>query len=256
MSTAERMRRYRAQHRERINWARRKALTLATPALSDGRLRVRLTQIDGVLPNLALMKLSAWHKARGDEVHFSRSPYRSPTEPPYDRVYGSAIFSYSAGRVARLKEAFPDALVGGTHDPANTVTVAGITGHNFAGLDYTLWPDFTASLGFTQRGCRLKCGFCVVPRKEGKPRSVSTIADIWRGKPWPKHLHLLDNDFFGQPEVQWRARIDEIRQGRLQGLLQSRRQRQSGHTRGSGGLGLGAKLHAKQLRASRGTSVL
>jgi hypothetical protein len=37
----------------------------------------------------------------------------------------------------------------------------------------------------------------VVPRKEGKPRSVNTIADIWRGKPWPKHLHLLDNDFFG-----------------------------------------------------------
>jgi hypothetical protein len=47
-------------------------------------LSVRLTQLDGVLPNLALMRLSAWHKARGDVVVFSRSPYGSPTEPPYD----------------------------------------------------------------------------------------------------------------------------------------------------------------------------
>jgi hypothetical protein len=55
----------------------------------------------------------------------------------------------------------------------------------------------------------------VVPKKEGKPRSVSPIANIWRGKPWPRHLHLLGNDFFGQPEEQWQARIDEIRKGRF-----------------------------------------
>jgi hypothetical protein len=52
-----------------------------------------------------------------------------------------------------------------------------------------------------------------VPAKEGKNRSVATIADIWRGESWPKHLHLLDNDFFGQPAEQWRARIAEIRDG-------------------------------------------
>jgi hypothetical protein len=213
MSDADYARRYRERHRERINSARRKPVTPATPALPEGRLRVRLTQLDGVLPNLALMKLSAWHKARGDQVHFSRSPYRSPTEPPYDRVYGSAIFSFSVQRVARFKAAFPEAVLGGTHDTSNTATVDDITGADFAGLDYSLYPDFTASLGFTQRGCRLKCGFCVVPRKEGQPRPVNTVADIWRGKPWPKHLHLLDNDFFGQPESEWQARIEEIRRG-------------------------------------------
>ena len=53
----------------------------------------------------------------------------------------------------------------------------------------------------------------MVPKKEGRPRSVNTIADIWRGGPWPKHLHLLDNDFFGQPREQWQARIEEIRRG-------------------------------------------
>jgi hypothetical protein len=74
-------------------------------------------------------------------------------------------------------------------------------------------------MGFTQRGCRLKCGFCVVPAKEGKPRSVNTIAGIWRGDPRPRHLHLLDNDFFGQPRPQWEARLDEIRTGKFKVAL-------------------------------------
>ncbi len=66
------------------------------------------------------------------------------------------------------------------------------------GLDYSIYPDFTASLGFTQRGCRLSCKFCVVPQKEGKNRSTQTIAEIWRGAGHPRNLHLLDNDFFGR----------------------------------------------------------
>ena len=44
-------------------------------------------------------------------------------------------------------------------------------------------------------------------------RSVNTIADIWRGEPCPRHLHLLDNDFFGQTRDQWEARVGEIRDG-------------------------------------------
>jgi hypothetical protein len=213
MTAAERARRYRQKHAPRINAALRRKRRGTTIASPDGTLHVRLTQLDGVLPNLALMKLASWHKQRGDTVHFSRSPYRSPTEPHYDRVYGSAIFSFSAQRVARFRAEFPEALIGGTHDPTNGITVEDITGPDFHALDYSLWPDFTASLGFTQRGCRLKCPFCVVPKKEGKPRSVNTIALIWRGRPWPKHLHLLDNDFFGQPEGEWQARIEEIRRG-------------------------------------------
>jgi hypothetical protein len=33
---------------------------------------IRLTQIDGKFPNLALMKLSHWHKVNGDAVYFER----------------------------------------------------------------------------------------------------------------------------------------------------------------------------------------
>jgi hypothetical protein len=177
-------------------------------------MRVRLTQIDGKLPNLALMKLARHYRGLGSELHFTKQVERDMLEPEYHHVYGSAIFDFSADRVARFVKAFPDAVIGGTHNLANMRTVEdhlGIT--ETESYDYSIYPRFDGSIGFTQRGCRLKCGFCVVPRKEGKPRSVNTIASIWRGDPHPRHIHLLDNDFFGQPRDQWEARIDEIKSG-------------------------------------------
>ncbi|WP_244443058.1 hypothetical protein [Bradyrhizobium sp. Ai1a-2] len=172
-------------------------------------MHVRVTQIDGALPNLALMRLAAHHRTRGDQVHFTRRVRRELFEPPYDVVYGSAIFKFSADRLARFMNEFPGAIVGGTGTDS-TVTVERLIG-DAAGLDYSLYPDFEASIGFTQRGCRLSCKFCVVPTKEGKPRQAATIAQVWRGGSTPKHLHLLDNDFFGQPD--WQGRIAEIRDG-------------------------------------------
>ena len=129
-------------------------------------------------------------------------------------MYGSAIFSFSADRIERFKTQWPDAILGGTGIIGSQETVELLIGlDEYEHYDYEGWPDFTESIGFTQRGCRLKCKFCVVPKKEGKNRSVNTIADIWRGDGHPKKLHILDNDFFGQPNAEWRARIAEIRNG-------------------------------------------
>ena len=170
---------------------------------------VRITQIDGKLPNLALMRLAAFHRAQGDQIHFTRSVTRDMFEPEYDQVYGSAIFKFSADRVQRFMVEFPDAIIGGTGtDSHKTVELVIGARHE---LDYDLYPDFKASIGFTQRGCRLKCKFCVVPQKEGAPIADRTIYEIWRGDPWPRHLHLLDNDFFGGPA--WEDRIREIADG-------------------------------------------
>jgi hypothetical protein len=181
---------------------------------------VRLTQIDGKLPNLALMKLSAHYRARGAEIAFTNQVERDLLEPDYTHVYGSAIFSFSAGRVSVFRSNFPAAVVGGTWDITNRVTVEDELGVDEGeAADYSIYPKFDGSIGFTQRGCRLKCGFCVVPKKEGKPRTVNTIASIWRGDPYPRHLHLLDNDFFGQPRDQWEARLDEIRTGNFKVCL-------------------------------------
>jgi hypothetical protein len=174
---------------------------------------VRLTQIDGKLPNLALMKLAHYHRARGDIPYLTRDihPDLFWDSPEPAVVYGSAIFSFSADRVAAFRRQWPDAIVGGTHNVLDNSTVEQLIGvEEYEHYDYSIFPTFTGSIGFTQRGCRFKCGFCVVPKKEGKPRSVNTIFDIWRGPPWPKHLHLLDNDFFGQPKDLWQARIAEI----------------------------------------------
>jgi hypothetical protein len=176
--------------------------------------RVRLTHLDGKLPNLALMKLAHWHRSQGDEVTLTRTIEREMFELDYDTVYGSAIFAFSKDRLEAFQAQWSDAIVGGTGTD-ELHTVEQIIGGEYERYDYSDYPDFTGSIGFTQRGCRLRCGFCVVPKKEGKPRAVNTIADIWRGEPYPKHLHLLDNDFFGQPEDQWRARVEEILAGKF-----------------------------------------
>lgn len=172
---------------------------------------VRITQIDGKLPNVALMKLAHWHKAQGDRVTVTRDLKRDLLSPHFDVVYGSCLFDFSADRLARFLENWPEAIVGGTgtHNMGTVEQAIGM--ESYEHLDYEGWPEFTASIGFTQRGCRLKCKFCVVPTKEGKNRSNNTIAGIWRGEGYPKHIHLLDNDFFGNPE--WRERIAEIRDG-------------------------------------------
>ena len=175
---------------------------------------IRLTQLDGKLPNLALMKLSHWHKARGDDVRFERRPTPSLFEPRYDLVYASAIFDWTAPSIERLRLAYPDAIVGGTGSGSwRTVeSVIGVEPNGYENYDYSFYPDYRYSMGFSQRGCRLKCPWCVVPRKEGKPVSVNAIEQIWR-KGAPRAVLLLDNDFFGQ--LEWEERVDEIKSGRF-----------------------------------------
>lgn len=173
-------------------------------------MKVRLTQIDGSIPNLALMKLAHWHRQNGDEIHFSRSVFRDLLEPPkFDVVYGSTIFNWSANALSAFKTEFPEAILGGTGS-GSTRTVEEITGDHEQ-YDYSIYPWFKHSIGFSQRGCRLNCSFCVVPKKEGRVKPVNSIWDIYRGEPYPRNILLLDNDFFGQPE--WRKRCDELREG-------------------------------------------
>ena len=177
---------------------------------------ILLLQLDGKIPNLALMRIAAHHRALGDEVaigfgaQFEASLWERP-----DKIYASAIFQKTLPLVQRLQQVHPEVVLGGTAfmdrvaiNVHQTVESAGVLTKD---VDYSPYPRFQQSIGFTQRGCRLKCSFCVVPRKEGRVRAENTIAGIWRGEPWPKELLLLDNDFFGQP--QWRERITEIRDG-------------------------------------------
>lgn len=173
---------------------------------------VRLTQLDGKLPNLALMKLSHWHKSLGDNVFFEKSITKNVFEPGYDIVYGSAIFTSSEKKIHQFRNNFPNAVLGGTAVDMNFKVehLIGCGDYEYENYDYSIYPEFNHSIGFTQRGCRLKCSFCVVPKKEGKMTVVNSIYDLWR-EGTERKIHLLDNDFFGQEK--WYDRSREIIDG-------------------------------------------
>lgn len=182
---------------------------------------VYLAHIDGKLPNLALMKIAAWARKRGNQVRLIRPRDRFPGAL-FDRgpVYASSIFTFSqAARAAFVRTwgKHVEIIWGGTGlkgQLVRTRTFKELDGsEDWEALapDYSIYPWFKPSLGFTQRGCRLECEFCEVPAKEGKVKSVASLASIWRGPGHARDVILLDNDFFGQEEDRWRAVIDEAR---------------------------------------------
>lgn len=179
------------------------------------RRRVLILQLDGKLPNLALLRIAGYHARHNDDVE-----YRTATGPaaverglydkPYAFVYASLIFEKTRPLATRLLQVYPNAIVGGTGwDYQRRLETCGVPDDEPP--NYSHHPHYPHSIGFTQRGCRLKCSFCVVPKKEGYIHGGTSVWDIWRGAPHPKNLMLLDNDFFGHPS--WPDRIREIRDG-------------------------------------------
>lgn len=132
-------------------------------------------------PNLPLMKLSAYYKSYGAEVeHFA-----STNAATYDVVYSSKVFSYT-DRDPNLPS---DTICGGTgYDTGLTLTDAA----EHIMPDYSMYPDFQASLGFVTRGCIRSCPWCVVPKKEGKIRAHAEIEEFLR--PNCRDVVLMDNN--------------------------------------------------------------
>lgn len=141
-------------------------------------------------PNLPLMKLAAYHKARGRVVEWWRP------EAHYDVVYQSRVFTdlYSKD-VPPVTNA---ALV-----------VAGGTGYgSYQNLpdevehtrpDYAIYPQFPdAAYGFLSRGCPRGCGFCIVSRKEGRKSVKSAeLSEFWDGQ---REIKLLDANLLACPD--------------------------------------------------------
>ncbi len=149
------------------------------------------------LPNYALMKISRYHKERGASVE----PYLEIHKNHYDKIYASAVFSKSdksgldpermeiGGSAWSIEKRLPQEI-----DDLEP--------------DYSFF-DFPHSIGFTERGCRFNCkDFCIVPKKEGKPKSYRTVEQIWTNRN-SDFVILMDDDFFGGPN--WREMIDQIR---------------------------------------------
>jgi len=159
-------------------------------------LNVALYDVDSKIPNLALMKISAYHKDVGDNV----ARYDSLWLDHYDKIYASTIFSFS-DKINLL----PDRMeIGGSAWDLQKNLPSEIEKYQ---PDYTFY-NYPHSIGFTMRGCRFNCKFCDVPKKEGRPKSTNTIEEIWTNRK-SNFVMLLDNDFFGNPE--WQDRIAEIK---------------------------------------------
>jgi hypothetical protein len=126
-------------------------------------------------PNLALMKLSAWHKKQGDDVSWFIPLLK------YDRVYSSKVFTYTP----------MDPYL-----PTDTLVIKGGLGHDYHRElsfgecvlkdeiehicpDYDLY-DINYSIGFLTRGCIRSCKHCLVPNIEGMSRGHADFTEFVR----------------------------------------------------------------------------
>ena len=151
-------------------------------------LKIGLYPIDSKMANLALMKISAWHKRQGDDTELFNPLW------PYDKVYVSQVFNYTnipnaihcqrecGGTGHDIKKCLPDEME--NCDP-----------------DYSIYPNCDYSIQLFSRGCPRKCSFCVVPEKEGDIRPVKPM----KLNPNGKRIEILDNNFFANPE--WKNAI-------------------------------------------------
>ena len=169
---------------------------------------IGLIDVDGHnYPNLPLMKLSAWHKAQGDEVEWYH-PFRR-----FDRVYMSKVFGDSADYAEVINA--EEVVKGGT----------GYALHGAGGEDYRweedpnlpaevehIYPDYglygikDTAYGFLTRGCPRGCRFCIVGKKEGMcSRKVADLGEFWRGQ---KNIVLNDPNILACHE--WRDLFQQL----------------------------------------------
>jgi hypothetical protein len=167
--------------------------------------RVAIAQVDGKWPNLALAKIAAYHRARGDSVEWF-SPLAHLDRRGCESVYASKVF----------KDTVDDPYL-----PLDTV--CGGSGYSLDGRllpeiermkpDWSLWPTWPHDMGFSTRGCVRKCPFCIVPEKEGPIRVVAEFGDLTT---YRKTMKLLDGNVTAAPIEHFRHFCDAATASRVE----------------------------------------
>lgn len=164
-------------------------------------------------PSLPLMKLSAYHKNKGDIVEFAEAGTH------YDIVYVSKTFNLNLSHIPKidLKGIMADKIIsGGTGYEIKIKNGREIYEKCSPDLpeeiehiypDYSLYPDLTkdTAYGFLTRGCPNNCPFCIVSKKEGfTSQKVANLSEFWSGQ---KNIKLLDANLLACKE-----KLDLIKQ--------------------------------------------
>lgn len=162
-------------------------------------MRIGLIDVDGHrYPNLPLMKLSAWHKEKGDAVVWYEPLFHNVGDP-FDVVYMSKVFSFSPDypyginckKLVRGGSGYAIELVNGkeVYNKENDIDLPYEIEHIYP--DYSIYPEYTqdTAFGFLTRGCHRKCSFCHVFSKEGCSHKVADLSEFWRGQ---KNIVLCD----------------------------------------------------------------
>jgi hypothetical protein len=181
-------------------------------------MKIGIVDIDSIIPNLALMKISAKHKKKGDTVKLINHPEINPTlyRNEFDKVYISVVFSNNIEKTKKYAGFLKGNVeIGGyffdkgkelSYDVEHIMPdyelydgkVCRRCGHNIKKCRCRKGPEPSEmwySMGFTTRGCFRKCPWCIVPKKEGMIRANTDIYEFWNPK--HKHIDLLDNNPMG-----------------------------------------------------------
>lgn len=166
-------------------------------------MKIGLVDVDGHRwPNLCLMKISAYHKARGDTVEWHDG------RKCYDIVYMSRVFtdSYSKDYTGTVRT---DRIVKGGTGYGLKNKLPDKVEHIYP--DYGLYPQFAGcAYGFLSRGCPRGCGFCIVGEKEGrKAEAVADLSEFWSGE---KEIKLLDPNLLACPD--WKRLLGQLAESR------------------------------------------
>lgn len=160
-------------------------------------MKIGLIDVDGHnFPNIALMKLSAYHKNQGDTVEW----YDAMFSDDMDIVYMSKVFSFSedymypirAKKIVKGGSGYCINTIDGRENYNKTIDVPLPNEIEHVYPDYSLYPEITkdTAYGYLTRGCPRACDFCHVVAKEGrKAYKVADLSEFWKGQ---KNIVLLD----------------------------------------------------------------